>query len=121
MQDYQKTKEETQNQDLDNPFANTQIIEVNLIKNRNGFSHIGTSDWYYTTKARPLQGFHVKQRVLFLEICGCGIWPYHILWRRFRVSHETTFGCFSGVFHMKHRMARRCRRAIPCDEKRRIC
>ena len=31
-----KTKEETQNQDLDNPFANTQIIEVNLIKNRNG-------------------------------------------------------------------------------------
>ena len=35
-EDYQKTKEETQNQDLDNPFANTQIIEVNLIKNRNG-------------------------------------------------------------------------------------
>ena len=35
-EDYQKTKEETQNQDLENPFANTQIIEVNLIKNRNG-------------------------------------------------------------------------------------
>ena len=82
--------------------GSTAISVVFVTKNRNGFSHIGTSDWYYTTKARPLQGFHVKQRVLFLEICGCRIWPYHILWRRFRVSHETTLGCFSGVFHMKH-------------------